>query len=298
MIRRTALAPIVAFALSLSAVALAADVPAIPAPPASAPPPAQFPSDGANGGQTVTPPAPPSTPPAAPPSDANTPPSAPPLGAGNLPPIPPAAGGTDSAMPPTGDTSVSHDKDEYNRPKIDWYKDIYNQIYQSYYYFGEVEKWAYHTYYDTYHADYWNYKEVYEMYVYASYMRYYFQEYFWTYFEYDNVHGYVVPRYYDFDYEGKHFHSYAWRGDFDYNYYYYVRPMYHEYLKHAGKYYSKHHHDNDYNHDYGYGRYSDHGGHAKSHYYSYTNCLYGSMGTDTQAPSDDQAPSLEAAAGF
>jgi hypothetical protein len=289
--RRLALAPIVAFALSVGAVSFAATpVPPIPAPPGEAPP-AQFPSDGANGGTPVDPPPPPAVPPQTPPDNAP--------GTGALPPIAPGAGGMESATPPAGDPNVSHDPDQYNRPGVDWYQDMYTQIYYSAQYFKKVEYWAHNTYYyyRTHGGNYDYYKDIYELYEYASYMRYYFESYFWNYYGYDQNHQYIVPRYFDFKYEGHNYHSYAWRGDFTYNYKYYIESAYHNYLKAAGKYYAKHHRDNDYNRDYGYGRYSDHHGYAKGYYHGYRNCVRGKMSTDNLAEQDPIADSLEAAAG-
>ena len=291
--RRLALAPLVAFALSVGAVSFAATpVPPIPAPP-GAPPPAQFPSDGANGGTVnVDPPPPPATPPETPPVVAP--------GTDAMPPITAGGTGMPSATPPASDPNVSHDPDTYNRPAIEWYEDMYTQIYYSAQTFRNVESWAYSTYhyYRTHggNADY--YKDIYELYEYASYLRTYFEEYFWNYYGYDANNQYIVPRYFDFEYEGHHFHSYAWRGDFTYNYKYYVESAYHNYLKAAGKYYSKHHSDHDYGQDYGYGHYSDYAGSAKGYFHGYRNCVRGKMSTDGQAEQDPTAASLEAAAGL
>ena len=285
-----------AFALSISAIALAADVPAIPPPPGAVAPPASFPSDGANGGAVVvTPPPPPVRIPSPPVTDPAQTPFGPPLGVGQLPDLQ-VPTGRDSAGPPVGDTTVPRDANGYNRPGIAWYQDIYGEMYSSYYYFGEIEKWAYNTYYNTYHAD-SRYRDVYDMYVYASYVRYYFQSYFWTYFGY-NESGQITPKYYDFEYGGNRYHSYAWRGDFNYNYYYYIKPVYHGYLKYAARYHQRHKHDSDYNRNYGYGTYEGHGRNAKRQYQSYVHCLYGSEGGDTMAAEDYTALSLEDDAGL
>jgi len=291
--RLIALAPVVAFALSVGAVSTAQTaLPPIPAPP-NAPPPASFPSDGANGGTTpVDPPPPPPVPTPQPPANAP--------GTDQLPPITPGANGKDSATPPASDPDVSHDPDAYNRPPVEWYEDMYTQIYYSAAYFKNVEEWAYSTYYYYYShggsPDY--YKDVYELYEHASYMRHYFEAYFWNYYGYDNTGKNIVPRYYDFNYEGHHYHSYGWRGDFTYNYKYYMEAQYHNYLKAAGKYYSKHHHDNDYNHDYGYGTYSYHAGNAMNYFHGYRHCMRGKKSADAQAEQDPTASALEAAAGM
>jgi hypothetical protein len=207
---------------------------------------------------------------------------------------------------PAGDSFFNgFSEDQYNRPDPtasgNWYGDIYEQIYNSYYYFGEIEKWAYANYYTKFHAGegYEQYKDIYEVYVYASYCRYYFQNYFWSYFSYDGKS--ISPKYFDFDYEGHHFHSFAWRGYFNYNYYYYIDTVYKAYLGKAATYYNNHKHDYDnevfYN-GWSYGKYSDHHHNLKYYYHGLENCEYGFMSTDTAADHDSSLASLESAAGF
>ena len=304
MIRRSALTGLVAAAaLSVSAFA-SADAPGIPAPPSAAPP-FTLPSTGVT---TPPPPATPAPPPAttAPTPTANPSPSKPLPGTtdtgitnanGNVGP------GMDGPSVPTGDSFYNGSSQEnYNRPDPtssgNWYADIYEQIYNSYYYFGEIEKWAYANYYGKWQSG-ESYEDIYEVYVYASYCRYYFQTYFWTYFSYDG-HS-VSPRVYDFDYEGKHFHTFAWRGYFNYNHYYYLDGIYKTYLGKAAKYYKNHQNDYDnevwYNGQ-SYGKYSDHHKNAKYYYHGLENCEYGFMSTDTAAYHDSETPNLEAAAGF
>jgi len=238
MIRRSALSGLVAVAaLSVSAFA-SAGAPGIPAPPSAAPP-FTIPS-------APPVPPPPSQPPPPPASNAGTP-------TANPSPASPLPGTTDSGITPgnnnvgpsmdgghvpSGDSYFhGYDDDGYNRPDPsssgNWYGDMYEQIYNSYYYFGEIEKWAYANYYGKRHAgwSYEGYKDIYELYVYASYVRYYIQSYFWTYYSYDG-HA-VSPKVFDFDYEGRHFHTFAWRGYYNYNFYYYVESMYRAYLHKA-----------------------------------------------------------------
>jgi hypothetical protein len=308
MIRRSALSSLVAAtALSVSAFAFA-DAQGIPAPPGVAPP-FTIPSAPAI-------PAPPSTatPPQGPTATtptANPSPASPLPGTSNSGPgISMANGGVgpgmDSVPLPSGDSYFNgYSEDGYNRPDPTasgiWYADIYDQVYNSYYYFGELEKWAYANYYGKRHAgdSYDSYRDIYELYVYASYCRYYFQTYFWTYFSYNGSS--VSPQIFDFAYEGQSHETFAWRGYFNYNYYYYIEPIYRAYLGKAATYYNNHH--SDYNDEVSYngqsyGKYSDVHSNMKGYFHGLENCEYGYMTTDTAGYHGSDLTSLEAAAGF
>jgi hypothetical protein len=172
-----------------------------------------------------------------------------------------------------------------NRPPPGWYDDMYDQIYNTSYYFSQVEEWAYHEYSRT------GYSEVYNVYIYASYMRYTMTAYFWNYFEYDSSQK-IQPRYFP-EWGGN-----ATRGDFNYNYYYYVRPIYREFLRYSGEYYRGRSHENDYNHDYGYGRYTEKSEHSYSQYHSFSRCNNGKNGADPLAQDDTEVLAEEIAAGI
>ncbi len=307
MIRRSALSGLVAAtALSISAFAFA-DAPGIPAPPSAAPP-FSLPSAPpiAAPPATPTPPAPPtaSTP------SANPSPASPLPGTGSGSGLVSANGSVGAGMTgvsvPSGDSYFKgYSNDSYNQPDPTsagiWYGDIYDSIYNSYYYFGEIEKWAYANYYgkQASGAAYSSYKDIYEVYVYASYCRYYLQTYFWTYFSYNGSS--VSPQYFKFSYEGKSFDTFAWRGYFNYNYYYYVDTIYKAYLGKAATYFKNH--GSDYNNEVwyngqSYGTYSSVHSNMKMYFHELQNCEYGFMSTDTAAYQDTEVPGLEAAAGI
>jgi hypothetical protein len=308
MIRRSVLSGlVVATALSLGTFASAA-VPGIPAPPSAAPP---FSIPSAPGI-----PAPPSNP---------TPPPAPNAGTPTANPSPanplPGTSDSSSGMPtangnvgagmvgvpvPSGDSYFKgYSEDSYNQPDPTssgiWYADMYDQIYNSYYYWGVLETWAYANYYSKWHAgqSYEQYKDIYELYEYAADCRYYLQNYFWTYFTYDGKT--VSPKMFKFSYEGKNYDTFSWRSYFNYNYYYYINTMYKAYLGKAAAYY--HNHKSDYDNEVwwngqSYGKYSDHHANMKYYFHGLENAEYGYMATDTSGYHDSTLPGLETAAGF
>jgi hypothetical protein len=308
MIRRTAVTGLVTAAVvSISAFA-SADAPGIPAPPNAAPP-LTIPSAPAI-------PSPPSAPtaPAAPSSGTPT---------TNPSPTTPLPGTSESgstltnangsvgpgmasvSMPSADGNFNGYSQDKYNRPDPTssgfWYGDIYDQIYNSYYYFGEVEKWAYANYYSKWSAgnSYAEYKDIYELYVYASYCRYYLQSYFWTYYSYNGQS--VSPQYFSFTSGGQQWDTFAWRGYFTYNYYYYIDTVYKAYLGKAATYYKNHPSDYDANVTYNgqsYGTYSQVNANMKYYVHGLENCEYGYNDGDSAGYHDSDLPTLESAAGM
>jgi hypothetical protein len=248
-LRRTSFALLAAAAL-LAPVVARADVP----PPVVDPPA----NGGGNGAQP---------PPAPTPAPGNTTPPQDPPGSGGLPPIPAPTGlGSNPEHP---DPSVG------NTPGAPWYDDMYQQIYYTSYYFSQIEEWAYGEY------QRYGYDEIWNVYIYAAYLRVYMTEYYWN--SYDQ---YEHPRSYPW--------GYATRGDFNYGYEYWVRPVYFKLIEAAGDYYDRYSESRGFD----YGSYSGYVKPAFVQYHRFTKCNFGKNGKDPQAKDDDVAFASERRAGI
>jgi hypothetical protein len=219
------------------------------------PPVGPAPSDG--GGGSVSAPSP---------SDlGSSAPSTPP-GIGDLPPIPPPS--NRASNPEHPDPSVG------NYPSDSWYQDMYDQIYDSSDYYSQLEDWAYQQYYQTGYVEIWN------VYIYASYLRVYLNQYYW------NSYGSSGSPL-----------SFSWghasRGDFNYGYFFYIRPVYQKLIEASGDYYSNYHTRSDFDAR----QYSGHMKPAMVQYHRFTRCNFGKNGLDRQAKDDDALLPAERAAG-
>jgi hypothetical protein len=247
-----------AFAAVLTTSVLATSRARADVPPPVGPPPAQGQSPGTGGLPPIPPPSGPVTP--------GQPPTTVP-GSDQLPPIPPPDNRPSNPQNPNPNVN--------NYPVYGWYGDMYQDIYYTSYYFQQVEYWAYNEYYRT------GYKEVYDLYIYAGYLRTAMTEYYWSF--YDEYHQ---PKQYGW--------GYGSRGDFNYGYEYWIRPLYFQFLNYGYKYYHKYSKYKNFD----YKNYHNYMYYAGRYYHDYTRCNFGLDGNDTGAKDDTEAFSLEQAAGF
>jgi hypothetical protein len=156
----------------------------------------------------------------------------------------------------------STDKTSPNKPPMDWYKDMYKQLYDMQQHAQHMQKGYYSH----------------ELTYYASYLYYVLDKlYASTYVSYGQPKQYAW--------------GYPTRGDFNHVYYYWIRPLYKKMVYHSAHYYNSL--DPYYYPSYKQNFYPMYDG-----YHSLTRCMFGQNGNDPKAEDDTEWTKLEASAGF